>query len=130
MKGKDQGEFSKIKPKADLFTNLQKLKDHLSQEVDIFPSAPEPVEFEEGYYTEDAENSIEEPKNIVPDPNEEHRYEEYLFDTDIKIPTIRRDHWLKKNISKKSELRKLMVVKEVLGEPRSLKQYTGIYFQS
>ena len=124
LKEKDNGEYSEIEPKEDLFTRLQKLQDHLSKEVDIFPSAPEPVAAEEEYFIEDDENSFEESKIILPDPKEERRDEGYVFDTDFKIPTTRQDHWLKKNLSQKSELRKLMVLKEVLGEPRSLKPYT------
>ena len=92
--------------------------------------ATDPDGAEEEYFTEDDENSFEESKIIVPDPEEERRDEEYVFDTDIKIPTTRKDHWIKKNLSQKSELKKLMVLKEVMGEPRSLKPYTGNYFQS
>ena len=39
-------------------------------------------------------------------------------------------NWLRQNLSHKSNLRKLMVLKDVLGEPRSLKPYAGDYFQS
>ena len=35
LKEKDQGEYSEMEPKADLFARLQKLKDYLSKEVDI-----------------------------------------------------------------------------------------------
>ena len=130
LKEKDQGEYSDIEPKADLFARIQKLQDHFSTESNIFPLATEPIGTEEEYFTEDDENSFEESKIIVPDPEEERRDEGYVFDTDIKIPTTRKDHWIKKNLSQKSELKKLMVLKEVMGEPRSLKPYTGNYFQS
>ena len=130
LKEKDQGEYSDIEPKADLFARIQKLQDHFSTESNIFPLATEPIGTEEEYITEADENSFEKSEIIVSEQGEECRDEGYVFDTDIKIPTTRRDHWLKKNISEKSELRKLMVLKEVLGEPRSLKPYTGIYFQS
>ena len=55
LKEKDKGEYSDMEPsdmepKEDLFTRLQKLQDHLSTEVEIFPSAPEPVETEEEYF--------------------------------------------------------------------------------
>ena len=55
LKEKDQGEYSETKPKEDIFARLQKLQDHLSREVDIFPSAPEPVETGEEYIAEDNE---------------------------------------------------------------------------
>ena len=130
LKEKDQGEYSDIEPKEDLFARLQKLQDHFSTKTEIFPLASDPVEVEQGYFTEDDKNSFEESEIIIPDPEEERRDEGYVFDTDIKIPTTRQDHWLKKNLSQKSELRKLMILKEVMGEPRSLKPYTGDYFQS
>ncbi|SVB18372.1 uncharacterized protein METZ01_LOCUS171226 [marine metagenome] len=130
LKEKDQGEYSDMEPKADLFARIQKLQDHFSTESKIFPLATEPTGTEEEYFTEDDENSFEESKIIVPDPEEERRDEGYVFDRDIKIPITRQDHWIKKNLSQKSDLRKLMVLKEVMGEPRSLKPYTGNYFQS
>ena len=130
LKEKDQGEYSDREPKVDLFARLQKLQNHFSTETEIFPLAAEPTGAKEEYFTEDDENSFEESEIIVPGPKEERRDEGYVFDTDLKIPTTRQDHWLKKNLSQKSELRKLMVLKEVLGEPRSLKPYTGDYFQS
>ena len=130
LKEKDQGEYAEREPKADLFARLQKLQDHFSTETKIFPLAPKLTVEEEKYFTEDVENSFEESKIIVPDPEEERRDEGYMFNTEIKIPTTRQDHWIKKNLSQKSDLRKLMVLKEVMGEPRSLKPYTGDYFQS
>ena len=130
LKEKDQGEYSDMEPKEDLFSRIQKLQDHFSTEAEIFPLASDPVEEEQEYFSEDNENSFEESEIIVPGPKEKRRDEGYVFETDIKISTTRQDHWLKKNLSQKSKLRKLMVLKEVLGEPRSLKPYTGVYFQS
>ena len=129
LKEKDQGEYSDMEPKADLFARIQKLQDHFSTESKIFPLATEPTGAEEEYFTEDDENSFEESKIIVPDPEEERRDEGYVLDTNIKIPTTRQVHWLKKNLFQKSELKKLMVLKEVLGEPRSIHPYTGDYYK-
>ena len=130
LKEKDQGEYSDREPKADLFARIQKLQDHFSTESKIFPLAAEPTGAEEEYFTEDDENSFEESEILTPNSVEVQADEDYVFETDIKISTTRQDHWLKKNIFQKSKLRKLMVLKEVLGEPRSLKPYTGAYFQS
>ena len=130
LKEKDQGEYSEMEPKADLFTRLQKLQDHLSTEVDIFPSAPEPVETGEEYIAEDNEYGFEEPKILETEPEDVHENAGYVFETDIKVSPKGSANWLKQNLSGKSELKKLMVFKEVLGEPRSLKPYTGDYFQS
>ena len=130
LKEKDQGEYSEIEPKEDLFSRLQKLQDHLSREVDIFPSAPEPVETGEEYIAEDNEYGFEEPKILETEPEDVHENAGYVFETDIKVSPKGSANWLKQNLSGKSELKKLMVFKEVLGEPRSLKPYTGDYFQS
>ena len=97
------------KPKEDLFARLQKLQEHLSQEVDIFPSPSPPLDVEEEYFAKE---------------------DKYGFETAIKAPTTVHDNWLKQNLSRKLELRKLMVLKDVLGEPRSIKPYSGDYFQS
>ena len=130
LKEKDLGEYSEMKPKEDIFARLQKLQDHLSTEVDIFPSAPEPVETGEEYIAEDNEYGFEEPKILETEPEDVHENTGYMFETDIKVSPKGSPNWLKQNLSGKSELKKLMGLKEVLGEPRSLKPYTGDYFQS
>jgi len=130
LKEKDQEEYSEIEPKVDIFSRLQKLQDHLSREVDIFPSAPEPVETGEEYIAKDNEYGFEEPKILETEPEDVHENAGYVFETDIKVSPKGSANWLKQNLSGKSELKKLMVFKEVLGEPRSLKPYTGDYFQS
>ena len=130
LKEKDKGEYSDMEPKEDLFTRLQKLQDHLSTEVEIFPSAPEPVETEEEYFTEDNEYGFDEPEILKTEPEDVHENTEHVFEADIKVSPKGSANWLKQNLSGKSELRKLMVFKEVLAQPRSLKPYTGDYFQS
>ena len=130
LKEKDQGEYLDKEPKADLFARFQNLQDHFSTEAEIFPLAPEPTGEEKKYFAEDNKNSFEESEILAPKSVEVDKDERYIFETDIKIPTTRKDHWIKKNLSQKSELKKLMVLKEVMGEPRSLKPYTGDYFQS
>ena len=130
LKEKDNGENSDMEPKEDLFTRLQKLQDHLSTEVEIFPSAPEPVVIEEEYFAEDNEYGFDEPEILETESEDVHENAGYVFETDIKVSPKGSANWLKQNLSGKSELKKLMVFKEVLGEPRSLKPYTGDYFQS
>ena len=135
LKEKDKGEYSDMEssdmePKEDLFTRLKKLQDHLSTEVEIFPSAPEPVETEEEYFAEDNEYGFDEPEILETELEDVHENERYVFETDIKVPAKGSANWLKQNLSGKSELKKLMVLKEVLGEPRSIKPYKGDYFQS
>ena len=118
------------KPKKDLFARLQKLQEHLSQEVDIFPSSSPPLDAEEEYFAEEDKYGFEEPEILEPKSEDAHDTERYAFETAIKAPTTVHDNWLKQNLSRKLELRKLMVLKDVLGEPRSIKPYSGDYFQS
>ena len=121
-----EGSGVKIE-KEDIFTRLQKLQDHLSKEVDIFPSVPEPVDLEEEYPSEYDEHSFEEPEILEPIPEIVDETEQYGVEANIKIPTTEHDNWLKKSLSQKSGLRKLMVLKAVLEEPLSIKPYTGDY---
>jgi len=130
LKERDQGEHSEMEPKENLFSRLQKLQNHLSKEVEIFPLDPVPMETEENYFAEDNEYGFDEPEILETEPKDVNENTEYLFETDIKVSPKGSANWLKQNLSNKSELRKLMVYKEVLGEPRSLKPYTGDYFQS
>ena len=125
----DSGE-AVTKPKEDLFARLRKLQEHLSKEVNIFPTAPEPMEAEEEYFAKNDEYGFEEVEIPVAEPEDLHENERYVFETDIKAPTTEKDNWLKQTLSGKSELKKLMVLREILGEPRSLKPYTGDYFQA
>ena len=115
--------------KEDIFSRLQKLQDHLSSEVEIFPSVPEPVDLEEEYPAEYDEHSFEEPEILEPMPEIIDETEQYVYETDIKAPTTEHDNWLKQNLFRKSELKRLIVLKEVLAQPRSLKPY-GDYFKS
>ena len=58
-----------------------------------------------------------------------HENEENVIDVDVRVPMIQSDNWLKQNLSEKSNIRKLMVLKEVLGKPRSIHPYTGDYYK-
>ena len=118
------------KSKEDLFARLQKLQDHLSKDVDIFPSVPQPVEAEEEFIDEEYDHSFIESEILKPELEDLHENKESVFETEIKTPAAESENWLKQNLSRKSNLRKLMVLKEVLREPRSLTPYTGDYFQS
>ena len=130
LQEKDQGEHSEIESKENLFSRLQKLQDHLSKDVDIFPSVPQPVEAEGEYIDEEYDYSFIESEILKPELEDLHANKESVVETEIKTPAAESENWLKQNLSRKSNLRKLMVLKEVLREPRSLKPYTGDYFQS
>ena len=125
----DSGEVeTKPKSKEDFFSRLQKLQDHLSTDVDIFSSVTQPVE--EEYIDEEYDDSFIEPDILEPEQEDLHKNEEYVFTKDEKPLVAEPTSWLKKSLSRKSDRMKIMVLKEVLGEPRSLKPYTEDYFQS
>jgi len=130
LQEKDQGEHSEIESKENFFSRLQKLQDHLSKEVEIFPSDPLTMETEEEYFSEENEYGFEEPQILETGPEDVHESEDYVFETDdTNIPATSSNNWLKQNLSGKSELRKLLVLKEILGKPRSIYPYTGNYYQ-
>ena len=127
----DNGEVeTKPKSKEDLFARLQKLQEHLSTEVKIFPESPRSMEAEDDYSDEMDESGFEEPEIPVQKLADVYEEDECVFETDIKVSIAGQNNWLKKNLSQKSNLRKLMVLREILGEPRSLKPYTRDFFQS
>ena len=119
---------NKPKPKEDLFARLKKLQDNLSQEFEIFPSKLESNEIEEKYLQDDAEFDFEEPEIILPE-SEVFEPEDSFIEFDLPIQQPAQHGWLKDALHQKSELRRLMILKEVLGEPRSLNPYTGNYFR-
>ena len=128
---RDLGEvLTKPNPKEDLFARLQNLRDNLSQKFEIVPSDAESAEVVEKYLQNDEEFDFEESEIPVPELEDVQESEGYVFEADIKAPTTVSENWLKQNLSRKSDLKKLMVLRDVLGEPRSLKPYTGDYFQS
>ena len=130
LKEKTQEEPKEIKLKADPFARIQQLQNPLSKVVDIFTTASNSVEIEEEYFSKNDEHGFEEVETPIAEVGDLHRNERYVFETDIKSPTTEKGNWLKQALSDKSELKKLMVLRKILGEPRSLKPYTGDYFQS
>ena len=107
--------FSHFGPEANLFDKLEEL----------FKIYGETGGGKKRYYL----HSLEEAEILEPIPEIIDENEQYVFKTKIQVPIAEHDNWLKKTLFRKSEVRKLMVFKEVLGEPRSLKPYTGDYFQ-
>ena len=78
------------KSKEDLFARLQKLQDHLSKDVDIFPLVPQPVEAEEEFIDEEYDYSFIESEILEPELEDLHENEESVLETEIKsiLPTL------------------------------------------
>ena len=126
---KDQGEYTEIESKEDLFTRIQRLQEHLFKEVEIFPSDSKSAEVSEKYFQDDEE--FEESEIGEPEPGVfEEKVKESYIDSGFPKQQTAQHNWLKEVLHQQSALRKLMVLKEIVGEPRSLKPYTGDYFRS
>ena len=97
--------------------------------MEIFPQASRFEETEEEAFIEDNEYGFEEVEIPKEEPEVLYENDEDVFETDIKISATEPDNWLKQNLFRKSTLRKLIVLKEVLGAPRSIHPYTGDYYK-
>ena len=105
---------NKPKPKEDLISRLKKMQDNLSQEFEIFPSNLKSNEIEEKYL-QDEEFDFEEPEIVQPE-SEVFENEDSFIEFDLPIQQPAQHGWLKDSLHQKSELRKLMILKEVMGE--------------
>ena len=47
-----------------------------------------------------------------------------------EVPISKNQKWLQQIIYKKSEIKKIILLKEIIGKPRSIKPYTGNYFKT
>ena len=124
VKEKEQGGNSEIKPKANLFARLQELQEHLSEDLEILPKSSEYMEVEKEYPPENDEYVVEESEILTEEVEGVQESEVYVNEPNLQIPTTKPHNWLKQTLSIKSELRKIIILKEVLGEPRSLKPYS------
>ena len=127
---KDQGEYTEMESKENLFTRIQKLQEHLSKEVGIFPSDSKSAEVSEEYLQDEEEFDFKESEIGEPEPGVfEEKVEESYIDSGFPKQQPAQHNWLKEVLHQQSGLRNLMVLKEVVGEPRSLKPYAGDYFR-
>ena len=110
--------------KEDIFSRLQKLQDHLAGEVEIFPprSDEEAAEWEDTNF-EEKSDLVQEPAVDYPIP------EEIVWDgstplskepPQVKIET---DNWLSTVLTDGNQIKKAIILKEILGEPRALRPY-------
>ena len=109
--------------KEDIFTRLQKLQDHLAGEVEIFPSNPdeEAVEWEEDDI-ETEPDLVKEPAVYYPIPDEKER--SGPFEGKPATPVkIEKSSWLSIIMTDGNQIKKAIILKEILGEPRALRPY-------
>ena len=107
--------------KEDIFTRLQKLQDHLAGEVEIFPSNPdeEAVEWEEDDI-ETEPDLVKEPAVYYPIPDEKEWYGP--FEEKPATPVkIEKSSWLSIIMTDGNQIKKAIILKEILGEPKALR---------
>ena len=115
-----------LQKKDDLFARLKKLQDHLASNVDILPLNPEEEywEEEEADFLEDAVPAmVKEPPAEYPVP------EEFVWDGSTplakkppQVETTKGD-WLSSVMADKNNIKKAIILKEILGEPRAMRPY-------
>ena len=109
--------------KEDIFSRLQKLQDHLSSKVEIFPPNPdeEAVEWEDEIF-EEKPDFVPEPVIEYPIPDEKEWYGP--FEEKLAIPVkIEKGSWLSTIMTDGNQIKKAIILKEILGEPRGLRPY-------
>ena len=122
----DSGAPKTVQKKEDIFARLKKLQDHLSSNVDILPLKPEEDywEEEETDFLEDAVPVMEkEPpaEYIVPEKN--------VWDGSTPLATkspqveTTKGNWLSSVMAVKNNIKKAIILKEILGEPRAMRPY-------
>jgi len=115
-----------IPEKENIFARLQKLQDHLTNKVDILPLRPE-----EEYWEEDEIDFQEEtePAIVKEPPVSYPAVEEVVWDGSTPLPTEKPQinanagNWLSSVITDKNNIKKTIVLNEILGKPRGLKSY-------
>ena len=111
--------------KENIFARLQKLQDHLANKVDILPLRPE-----EEYWEEDEINFQEETgPTMVQEPPISYPIVEEAWDgstsLSTKEPKIKTNagNWLTSIITDKNNIKKAIILNEILDKPRALKPY-------
>ena len=109
--------------KEDIFTRLQKLQDHLASEVEIFPPKPEeePAEWEDENF-EEKPDFVPEPTIEYPIPDEKEWYGPFEEKPTIPVK-IEKGSWLSTIMTDGNQIKKAIILKEILGEPRGLRPY-------
>ena len=115
-----------VQKKEDIFARLKKLQVHLSSNVDILPLKPE-----EDYWEEEEADFLEgavpimkkEPPAEYPVP------EEIVWDGSTPLATkppqveTTKGNWLSSVMADKNNIKKAIILKEILGEPRAMRPY-------
>jgi hypothetical protein len=112
--------------KENIFARLQKLQDHLANKVDILPLRPE-----EDYWEEEEADFLEDavPAMVTEPPAEYPVPEEIVWDGSTPLATkpphleTTKGTWLSSIMGDKNNIKKAIILKEILGEPRAMRPY-------
>ena len=115
-----------LQEKGDIFSRLKKLQDHLSSNVDILPLKPE-----EDYWEEEEADFLEDavPAMAKEPPAEYPVSEEIIWDGSTPLATkpphleTKKGNWLSPVMADKNNIKKAIILKEILGEPRAIRPY-------
>ena len=122
----DSGIPKTVQKKEDIFVRLKKLQDHLADKADIFPLRPEEEYWEENeidFQEETEPATVQEPSVSYP------VVEEVVWEGSTplatKKPQIKSNagNWLSSVITDKNNIKKAIILKEILGEPRAMRPY-------
>ena len=117
-----------VQKKEDIFARLKKLQDHLADKADILPLRPE-----EGYWEEEEADFLEDavPAMVKEPPAEYPVPEEIVWDGSTPLATkspqveTTKGNWLSSVMADKNNIKKAIIMNEILGEPRGLRPYGG-----
>ena len=122
----DSGAPKTVQKKEDIFARLKKLQDHLSSNVDILP-----LRSEEDYWEEEEADFLEDAvPAMAKEPTSEYSVpEEIVWDESTPLATkppkveITQGNWLSSVMADKNNIKKAIILKEILGEPRAIRPY-------
>ena len=122
----DSGAPKTVQKKEDIFARLKKLQDHLSSNVDILPLKPE-----EDYWEEEEADFLEDavPTMAKEPPAEYSVPEEIVWDESTPLATkppqveTTQGNWLSSVMADKNNMKKAIILKEILGKPRAMRPY-------
>ena len=115
-----------VQKKEDIFARLKKLQDHPSSNVDILP-----LKSEEDYWEEEEADFLEDavPAMAKEPPAEYPVPEEIVWDESTPLATkppqveTTQGNWLSSVMADKNNIKKAIILKEILGEPRAMRPY-------
>ena len=122
----DSGAPKTVQKKEEIFARLKKLQDHLANKVDILPLRPEEEYWEEDeidFQEETEPATVQEPSVSYP------IVEEVVWDgstpLSTKKPQIKTNagNWLSSIITDKNNIKKAIILNEILDKPRGLRPY-------